>query len=565
MAVEIRPFGELFADGTRNGLTRPKAVRGAGVKMVNMGELFAHSRLRNADMDRVPLSDSEAQKFLLKDGDLLFARQSLVLEGAGKCSIFLSDDEPVTFESHVTRVRLDRSKADPRFYFYYLQSHHGKSAIRSIVEQGAGASGIRGSDLQNLGVLWMPPPEQRAIAHILGTLDDKIELNRRRNQTLEAMARALFKDWFVDFGPVRAKMNLPSPAGRWAGGEGPAPTKTHPHQKLPLPDTLRHHARQLRGQATDAEQLLWRLLRGQQIEGAKFRRQHPLPPYILDFYCHELKLAVELDGGQHNEPAAMQRDARRTAYLQERGIEVLRFWNNQVLGEAEAVLEAIYQAVLVRRGVAPSPPAPLPEGEGRYLPREIWDLFPDRLDDEGKPEGWETTRVFDYLSLAYGKSLPAGKRHPGGVPVYGSGGITGFHSEALVNEPAVIVGRKGTVGSLYWEDRPCFPIDTVFFVQPEAPLPFCYYLLESLPLQDMNTDAAVPGLNRENVYRLEVAAPPTALIAAFAETASRFRETIAAVSGESETLAQLRDTLLPKLISGELRIADAERLLEKSL
>jgi type I restriction enzyme S subunit len=174
--------------------------------MVNMGELFAHHRLLNADMDRVPLGASEAPKFLLKEGDLLFARQSLVLEGAGKCSIFLSDDEPVTFESHVTRVRIDKKRADSLFYFYYFQSHHGKSVIRSIVEQGAGASGIRGSDLHSLEVLWVPLREQRAIAHILGTLDDKIELNRRRNETLEAMARALFQDWFVDFGPVRAKV-----------------------------------------------------------------------------------------------------------------------------------------------------------------------------------------------------------------------------------------------------------------------------------------------------------------------------------------------------------------------
>jgi type I restriction enzyme, S subunit len=205
MAGETRPFGELFAEPTRNGLTRPKAVRGEGVKMVNMGELFAHPRLRNAQMDRVPLTESESGRFLLKPGDLLFARQSLVLEGAGKCSVFLADDELVTFESHVTRVRLDARKADPAFYFYYLQSHHGRAAIRSIVEQGAGASGIRGSDLETLDVLWRPLPEQRAIAHILGTLDDKIELNRRMNETLEAMARALFKSWFVDFDPVRAK------------------------------------------------------------------------------------------------------------------------------------------------------------------------------------------------------------------------------------------------------------------------------------------------------------------------------------------------------------------------
>ena len=206
MASETRLFGDLFAEATRNGLTRPKATRGSGVKMVNMGELFAHPRLCNVPMERVSLSQAEAERFLLEDGDLLFARQSLVLEGAGKCSLFLRDDEPVTFESHVTRVRLDHRKADPGYYFYYLQSHHGQSAIRSIVEQGAGASGIRGSDLSTLEVQWQPLPEQHAIAHVLGTLDDKIELNRRMNETLEEMARALFKSWFVDFDPVRAKM-----------------------------------------------------------------------------------------------------------------------------------------------------------------------------------------------------------------------------------------------------------------------------------------------------------------------------------------------------------------------
>ena len=208
MSSDARPFGELFAEPTRNGLNRPKAVRGAGVKMVNMGELFAHSRLCNTPMERVPLSESEADRFLLEEGDLLFARQSLVLEGAGKCSVFLSDDEPVTFESHVTRVRLDQEIAHPDYYYYYFQSHDGRSAIRSIVEQGAGASGIRGRDLATLDVYWRPLPEQRAIAHVLGTLDDKIELNRRMNETLEEMARALFKSLFVDFDPVRAKAAL---------------------------------------------------------------------------------------------------------------------------------------------------------------------------------------------------------------------------------------------------------------------------------------------------------------------------------------------------------------------
>ena len=228
MASEIRPFGDLFAEPTRNGLTRPKAVRGSGVKMANMGELFAHSRLCNVPMERVPLSQSEAERFLLEDGDLLFARQSLVLKGAGKCSLFLRDDEPVTFESHVTRVRLDPQKAHPGYYFYYLQSHHGQSAIRSIVEQGAGASGIRGSDLATLEVRWQPLATQHSIAHVLGTLDDKIELNQRMNETLEAMARALFKSWFVDFDPVRAKME-----GRWHRGESLPGLPAHLYDLFP--------------------------------------------------------------------------------------------------------------------------------------------------------------------------------------------------------------------------------------------------------------------------------------------------------------------------------------------
>jgi type I restriction enzyme S subunit len=137
----------------------------------------------------------------------------LVLEGAGQCAIFLCDDEPVTFESHVTRVRLDSKLADPAFYYYYLQSPHGKAVIRSIVEQGAGASGIRGSELKTLNVLWCPEKEQREIAKVLSILDDKIEMNRKATETLEAIAQAIFKSWFVSFDPVRAKAEGLKPEG----------------------------------------------------------------------------------------------------------------------------------------------------------------------------------------------------------------------------------------------------------------------------------------------------------------------------------------------------------------
>lgn len=204
--MQSRSFKELFAIPLRNGLTKPKAVRGAGTKMVNMGELFANPRIADVSMDRVPLSQAERNSSLLAAGDLVFARQSLVLSGAGKCSIFVRDDEEVCFESHLIRCRLNRELADPDFYFYFFSSSAGRRLIESIVEQGAGASGIRGSDLAELAVPWVVPSIQSQVANVLRNFDDKIAINRRINQTLEAMAQAIFQSWFVDFDPVKAKI-----------------------------------------------------------------------------------------------------------------------------------------------------------------------------------------------------------------------------------------------------------------------------------------------------------------------------------------------------------------------
>ena len=199
-------FEELFEIPLRNGLTKPKRIRGEGYKMVNMGELFAYPRINNLVMDRAPLNEKEKESSLLKTGDLLFARQSLVREGAGQCSIFLNDQEEVCFESHLIRCRLKQDIANPTFYFYFFSSCLGKKIINTIVEQGAGAAGIRGSDLAKLIV---PKPSiviQERIAKILSDLDDKIYLNNQTNQTLESIAQAIFKSWFIDFEPVRAKI-----------------------------------------------------------------------------------------------------------------------------------------------------------------------------------------------------------------------------------------------------------------------------------------------------------------------------------------------------------------------
>ncbi|MCF7965400.1 endonuclease domain-containing protein [Methylobacter sp. Wu8] len=121
---------------------------------------------------------------------------------------------------------------------------------------------------------------------------------------------------------------------------------------------MKELARSLRRNQTDAEQVMWGRLRNRQMLGCKFRRQQVIGSYIADFLCMEPKIIIELDGSQHWEQ--QEYDEQRSRYLQSVGYRVLRFWNNEVLQETEAVLEAIRLAVI---DLSPHP-SPLPEGEG---------------------------------------------------------------------------------------------------------------------------------------------------------------------------------------------------------
>jgi very-short-patch-repair endonuclease len=123
----------------------------------------------------------------------------------------------------------------------------------------------------------------------------------------------------------------------------------------PLPTVKLDHARELRSNTTDVENELWYHLRAGRMQGIKFRRQHPIPPYVVDFYCHAAKLVIELDGFQHSGQA----DAARTRFLKKRGLMVLRFGNHDVLECRDAVLDVIWNFV------APFAPHPNPSPDGR--------------------------------------------------------------------------------------------------------------------------------------------------------------------------------------------------------
>ena len=104
-------------------------------------------------------------------------------------------------------------------------------------------------------------------------------------------------------------------------------------------------SRGLRQNQPDAEKLLWSRLRNRQLAGSKFRRQHAIGPYVVDFVDLEARLVIELDGGQHNEGVALKKDTTRTAWLESEGYRVIRFWNNDVFANLEGVLEEIRRAL----------------------------------------------------------------------------------------------------------------------------------------------------------------------------------------------------------------------------
>lgn len=126
--------------------------------------------------------------------------------------------------------------------------------------------------------------------------------------------------------------------------------------KPPLPTRTLVRAHALRQSATDAEHKLWQRLRAGQLNDFKFRRQHSLPPYIVDFACLKARVIVELDGSQHDD----EQDATRTRFLEAQGFKVVRFWDNDVLRDTDTILEAIL-SVVENRTLTPTP---LPEGEG---------------------------------------------------------------------------------------------------------------------------------------------------------------------------------------------------------
>ena len=194
------------------------------------------------------------------------------------------------------------------------------------------------------------------------------------------------------------------------------------------------------------------------------------------------------------------------------------------------------------------------------LPAEHYDLFPDRLvgSELGEiPQGWEVKPLGELIELAYGKALRAGDRKDGPVPVYGSNGQVDWHDASLVAGPGIVVGRKGNPGVVTWAHGDFFPIDTTFYIVPREPvwgLPFLFFALTGQDLPSVSADSAVPGLNRNLASMNKQLAPAQPVVDEFNDCAGAIFSRRHRLELESQTLAEQRDALLPKLVSGEVEV-----------
>ena len=170
----------------------------------------------------------------------------------------------------------------------------------------------------------------------------------------------------------------------------------------------------------------------------------------------------------------------------------------------------------------------------------------------GVPNGWSKVSLGQSVVLNYGKALRADQRIDGPYPVFGSSGIVGAHETAMVKGPAIILGRKGNVGSVFWSPKDFWPIDTVYFVDPERSDLYLYYALQQM--QFISTDVAVPGLNRDFACSRPLLIPRSSLVTEFLDYVVPIHEQITRLGEFNAKLVAARDLLLPRLMSGEIEV-----------
>jgi type I restriction enzyme S subunit len=213
------------------------------------------------------------------------------------------------------------------------------------------------------------------------------------------------------------------------------------------------------------------------------------------------------------------------------------------------------------------------ESRDPCLPKEIADLFPDRFEDSelGEiPAGWEAGAVGDLAEVSSGKRPDVGYPEASVeacVPLWGGNGPMAFVSKSLIDYPILLTGRVGTLGSVFRITSPCWPSDNTLILKATYPRAFEYLFLQlkRVDFASLNRGSTQPLLTQTDLKSQAVLLPPATVLERFHTFVKASYGRIDASEAESRTLAALRDTLLPKLISGELRVQDAETIAEAAI
>ena len=360
----------------------------------------------------------DLSKYLLRKDDILIAMTDM----KDKVAILVNtarikDDKRFVLNQRVGCLRVkDTEFLDPTFLYFYTNYGPHIAYLRSRANSGVQVN-LSTSAIKECEITIPNIKVQKAIASVLGALDDKIENNRRMNETLEEMARAIFKSWFVDFDPVHAK----------AAG---------------------------------------------------------------------------------NAPAHMDADTAA--------------------------------------------------------------LFPSSFGDEGLPVGWIRKILGEVCTIKSGKRPPTKLTSPNNendISVYGGNGIAWYTNEILFEQPFIITGRVGTLGTVYRVYEKCWVSDNALCCFPNFDEAFelVYFAMKEVDYQALNSGSTQPLLTQTTLKNQSIIAPSEAVVAAFHQSIKVLFKKILANNEENQTLAELRDTLLPKLMSGEIRVADAESEVEAAV
>jgi len=559
-------------------------------KLIDEGILAINDgyRAKNSELGGTGLPFARAQN--INNGFHFDGADCFPLEDLHKVGVKISEPGDVVFTSKGTVGRsayvgpetprfvyapqlcfwrvLDSGRLYPRWLYYWMHSREFFVQFSGVAGQTDMAEYVSLRDQRRMHITIPPLEEQQAIACILGSLDDKIELNRRMNRTLEEMARAIFKSWFVDFLPVRAKMA--------AKAQDPSLLLPQAKQGTWYVYAIECNDGSLYvGQTEDLRQRWLQHIGG---KGSDWTKRHP--PVRVPYWEK-----------QPSREAAVEREHwLKTGFG--------RKWLKKEIAARTQTGDPVRAKAAVRGDHPTWTDEQVSRAACPSLKPEIAALFPDCFEqsDLGEiPKGWRVGILGDVVAELVSGGRPKGGAVKEGVPSVGAENIIGLgkydfskekyvpleffkelqrkgsavqDGDVLLYKDGAQIGRK-TYFDCGFPHAECAVNEHVLILRAknQSYQRYLYFWLDqdwmTQEIISLNSNSAQPGINQQGVRTLKLLKAPEAVVEAYDHIVESLIDRLFAACHESRTLAALRDALLPKLISGELRVPDAERFLKE--